>query len=91
MAITVLFDVPNCSTSQYDNVVKDLKAAGQDKPQGRKYHVASPSGNDLFVLDVWESQETFQKFAQTLMPILAKNGLNPKPPKVLPTHNIITA
>jgi hypothetical protein len=34
--------------------------------------------------------KTREKFAPVLMPILAKNGVNAPPPKILPTHNLVT-
>jgi hypothetical protein len=41
------------------------------------------------VFDVWESQESFQAFGATLVPILAELGVDPGEPQVSPVHNII--
>ena len=38
------------------------------------------------VVDVWESADKFNEFGQTLMPILAKNGVQEVEPVVLPLH-----
>jgi hypothetical protein len=89
MSITVLFDVPGMTAGQYDRVMADLKASGQDAPDGRLYHVASQSPAGWHVLDVWESEEKLGKFAGTLMPTLAKAGVTPPQPVVLQTHNIV--
>jgi hypothetical protein len=43
----------------------------------------------LRVFDVWDSQESFEKFGQTLMPILQQLGVDPGNPEVFPVHNII--
>ena len=43
-----------------------------------------------FVLDVWESEEHFERFGQTLMPILMAAGVTPTEPVVRPVHNIVT-
>ena len=41
------------------------------------------------VLDIWESQEQFNAFGQTLMPILQQVGVDPGQPEVAEVHNTI--
>jgi hypothetical protein len=41
------------------------------------------------VLDVWESPESFEQFAATLLPILQRLGIDPGQPAVSPVHNTI--
>ena len=43
------------------------------------------------VFDVWDSQDSFERFGQTLLPILAALGVDPGPPSMMAIHNIITA
>jgi hypothetical protein len=44
------------------------------------------------VVDVWESQGDFDRFAPTLLPILEKNGIVlGGPPRTATTHNIVRA
>ena len=88
-AIAVVFDNPGMTSGQYDQVIKDLEAAGEGSPKGRLYHVVSSKESGSFVVDVWESGELLDRFAQTLMPILQKNGVTPPQPQVYPVHNII--
>ena len=40
------------------------------------------------VFDVWESMEEFQKFGETLMPILTGLGVEPSEPMVMTVHNL---
>jgi hypothetical protein len=87
--IVALFDIPGMTAAQYDRVIKELEAAGAGSPKGRLYHVASAKEAGWFVVDVWESGELLNQFAQTLMPILQKNGVTPPQPQIYPTHNII--
>jgi quercetin dioxygenase-like cupin family protein len=75
-AITAVFDIPGMTSKQYDQTIKDLEAAGAGAPKGRLYHVANSKAGGWFVVDVWESEELLGAFAQTLMPILQKNGVN---------------
>jgi hypothetical protein len=87
--ITVIFDMPMVTAEQYDQVIKDLEAAGAGNPAGRLHHVASPKEGGWLVVDVWESDETLNQFAQTLVPIMQNAGLTPPQPQVYPVHNII--
>ena len=88
-AIVAIFDVAGMTSQQYDQVDKALKDAGQHNPKGRLYHVASSKSNGWLVVDVWESQELLNQFAQTLIPILQKAGVTPPQPQIYPAHNII--
>jgi hypothetical protein len=38
---------------------------------------------------VWDSQEAFDAFGETLMPILGAAGIDPGAPMISPVHNII--
>ena len=41
------------------------------------------------VFDVWESQESFEAFGATLVPIMTELGADPGTPMISPVHNII--
>jgi hypothetical protein len=43
----------------------------------------------IHVFDVWDSRESFEKFGETLIPIMAELGTNPGEPHVAEVHNII--
>ena len=77
------------SSDRYDEVTRRLEDAGQGAPAGRMYHVAFTAGDGLQVVDVWDSQESFDAFGQTLMPILSELGIDPGEPAVGEVHNII--
>ena len=42
----------------------------------------------LLIIDVWESEEALNEFAETLVPILIKNGVTPAQPTLLPLLDI---
>ncbi len=85
--VVIQFNIPNWGTKQYEQVWTDLRKAGHENPKGLLYHVSAPKGNDFSVTDVWESEEAFQKFGETLMPILAKNGVDTsRKPEILAVH-----
>ena len=89
MAIVVAFNIPGMTADQYDKGLKQLDDAGAGSPDGRLYHVAAPSDGGWFVTDVWESPEKFEKFGETLIPILQGLGVTPAEPTVYPVHNIV--
>ncbi len=41
------------------------------------------------MFDVWESQESFEAFGETLVPIMRELGSDPGQPQVRSVHNII--
>ena len=87
--ILVQFTFPNMGLDVYEGVIKDLKAAGKGNIPERLYHVTAQRGNDFHVADVWESEESFKQFGDTMVPLLIKNGGTPVEPVILPVYNII--
>ena len=90
MAITVRFTPESMSASKYDACIRRLEQAGAGAPKGRLYHVCYGSKDDLRVLDVWESSESFDEFGLTLMPILQELGIDPGTPEISELHNVIS-
>jgi hypothetical protein len=81
---------PNAMTFQaYDEIIKRLDAAGAGAPEGRLCHASYGSAERIRVFDIWESQELFERFGQTLRPILQEVGVDPGTPEVVDVHNII--
>ena len=89
MAICVYFPPAGFTTKQYGEVLERLEQAGVGTPKGRLHHSCFGDPSSLQVVDVWESQETFDAFGQALMPILSGVGYQPAPPMIEPVHNII--
>jgi hypothetical protein len=89
MALAFYFRSGSFSPDQYDEAIKQLAAAGAAAPEGRSHHVALVSDGNIQVFDVWESQETFEAFGATLIPILSGLGVDPGEPMVAPVHNVI--
>lgn len=87
--ILAIFHVQDMNKDQYNQVIKDLEAAGLNQVKARTYHVMGLSGNGSIVADTWDSKEDLDKFFETLGPILIKNGVNPQPPEIYPVHNVL--
>jgi hypothetical protein len=89
MALGLYFTPGGFTTADYDEATKRLEAAGAAAPAGRLYHVALETDATIQVFDVWDSMESFNKFGETLMPILNELGTDPGQPMVSTVHNII--
>jgi hypothetical protein len=89
MALSFYFTPSSFTPAVYDETIKKLEEAGGGAPAGRLYHAALEVEGKIQVFDVWESQESFEAFGATLLPIMAAAGADPGEPMVSPVHNII--
>jgi hypothetical protein len=89
MAIGIYINPTAMTASQYDQIIGRLDAAGAGDPAGRLYHVCFGSGDKLQVFEVWESQQAFGKFGETLMPIIQEVGVDPGMHVAAPVHSLI--
>ncbi len=89
MAIGMYFTPVGMTPDKYDEVIRKLAAAGCGSPPGRAYHVALETPDGIAVYDTWESQEQFDAFGATLLPILAEVGIDPPAAMVAPVRNVI--
>lgn len=76
MALGIYLVHEGFTPEKYDEALRGLEAAGADSPRGRSSHFALESDGSIQVFDVWESQEDFDAFGQTLVPILAELGFS---------------
>lgn len=90
MSIVVRFTPQNVTTEQYDQSIARLNEQFDNQmPDGCLLHVAfTGSDGSLNVSEIWESEQKFQAFGETLMPILADLGINPGQPQILQVHNL---
>jgi hypothetical protein len=90
MAVCVIIDNPNPSHEIYDRVSAKMREQGPWPPEGAISHVAGACNGAWRVINVWESQEAFERFAsERLQPILAELGAPPPstPPVVFEVYN----
>jgi hypothetical protein len=89
MAVVLRFTPQGMTTAKYDEIIKRLEQAGAGAPAGRLYHVCFGDKDNLRVSDIWDSTESFERFRETLRPILQELGLDPGEPEVIDVYNII--
>jgi hypothetical protein len=79
MATVMSMKWHNITKQDYERVRKEANWEG-DHPRGGKYHVAWFTPDGLCVLDVWDSHQDFEHFAQTrLMPAVQRLGIEGQP------------
>ena len=88
MAVTVVFNVPGMTAGQYEQIIAGLDERGAASPDGRLFHVASATEGGWLVVDVWESEEKFGRFAEVLTPLVSAAGVQAQP-QIYQTHNVI--
>ena len=89
MALGFYFTPSSFPPATYDEALSRLEAAGAGAPAGRLYHVALETDGQIQVFDVWDSQESFDAFGETLVPIMTALGADPGQPMVSQVHNTI--
>jgi len=90
MAFGMYFQPTGFTPAAYDNLIKQLDQAGAGfgKVPGRRFHCAMEVDGAVTVFDVWDSTEQFQKFGETLVPIMKKLGADPGQPQIMKVHNL---
>jgi hypothetical protein len=90
MALAFHFKPNGFSAATYDEAVSKLEEAGAGfgNVPGRTFHCALEVDGQIEVFDVWESQEQFEKFGETLVPIMSSLGADPGEPRVMTVHNV---
>jgi hypothetical protein len=89
MALGLYFTPSGFTPEKYAETLSRLEAAGAAAPPGRTYHVALETNGEIQVFDIWESQEQFDAFGATLLPIMSELGADPGAPMVAQVHNVI--
>jgi hypothetical protein len=90
MALGIYFVHMGFTPEKYDEAIKQLDAAGEGSPKGRSSHFALESDGAIQVFDVWDSQEDFDAFGKTLVPILTELGVELSAPSVAKIYNSIS-
>ena len=90
MALGIYFVHEGFTPEKYDDAIKRLDAAGAGSPKCRSSHFALESDGAIHVFDVWESQEDFDAFGKTLVPILTELGVGLQAPMVAKVYNTIS-
>lgn len=93
MSVMVVVNVEGGTLEQYDQATNELFGSLQpsELPAGLLSHAAVKTDNGMKVVDIWESQEDFDKFAERLVPALQHAQVPETPPKFYEVHNFLKA
>ena len=97
MPVVAVFQSPSFTQELYEESVRRLTRGGgrpaspDDWPvEGLLAHTAGQGESGFRVVDVWESEEAFERFGATLMPILQDIGVEGQP-EFYPAHTFVSA
>ena len=89
MAVAMLLEWPGETREQYEQLMSVIKLE-EDAPEGGLFHVAGPMPGGWRVLDIWESRESFERFAEErLKPAIEQVAIPDMPePQFFPIHGV---
>lgn len=97
MPIVAVFESPSLTRETYEKSVKmltngkgRLESPGDWPVPGLLVHAAGQGTKGFRVVDVWESEEAFQRFGEKLAPIMEALGIEGEP-EVYPVHTLVSA
>jgi hypothetical protein len=97
MPVVAVFQSPSLTEEQYEESVRRLTGgkAHVESPadwpvEGLLAHIAGQGDSGFRVVDVWESEDAFRRFGETLMPILQELGVEGQP-EIYPAHAFVSA
>ena len=97
MPIVAVFQGPTLTQENYEETVRRL-TGGRGRMEspadwpvaGLLVHAAGQGENGFRVVDVWESEDAFRQFGETLMPILQAVGIEGQP-EIYRAHTFVSA
>ena len=97
MAVVAVFQSPSLTQERYEESVRRLSGgkSRMDSPadwpvEGLLAHISGQGPSGFRVVDVWESEDAFRRFGETLMPVLREIGVEGQP-EVYPAHTFVSA
>jgi hypothetical protein len=89
MSAVMILEWPGFTREQYDRVMSNLDFDTKP-PTGGILHVAGFANGNLRVIDVWDSQQAFERFQQErLKPAVQQAGISGQPKvELFPLHNV---
>jgi len=94
MAVGVLMNFPGGTNDAYERVLERMGLTnGGQPPEHASFHIAGETGDGGFrVVDVWDSPEAFQKFAEEqITPHAGAEGFPPPEVSMWEIHGTMKA
>ena len=94
MPVAIEMDFPGATLEQYDQVMEKMGLTGGGSiPPGAIFHWVAATPEGIRVVDVWETREAFEKFAQEQIgPKTREVGIEGEPQtRIHEVHNHLKA
>jgi hypothetical protein len=95
VAVVAVFE--GLTQEQYEETVRRItggksrmESPGDWPVEGLLAHIPGQGTNGFRVVDVWESEDAFRRFGETLIPILQEIGVEGEP-EIYPAHTFVAA
>jgi hypothetical protein len=92
MAVAYKMKFPGATLEQYDRVMELMGLEGGDvQPDGAIFHWVAQTDDGILVVDVWESDAQFEKFAkEQIRPYTQQVGITDEPKMTrFEVHNML--
>ena len=84
--VAVIIDAPGLTADQYDQLASRMRAhEGDGSNHPSVSHTTATTNDGLFIVDVWDSPESFGRFAET--ELAAAGDMPPVQPRFVPVYN----
>lgn len=91
MAIAVESTFPGMTIDQYDEAIKRMGLTPGGRHPGALFHWVTATGDGVRVVDVWDSKEKWENFAQEqLAPISQQMGMPVPQSRYIDVHAYMT-
>jgi len=92
MAVAIEMNFKGATIDQYDEVVEKMGLTDGSTPPGAISHWVAKTDDGIRVVDVWETKDVFDRFAEDQMvPYTREAGMNEEPEiRVYDVHNHLT-
>jgi hypothetical protein len=96
MPIIAVFQSPSLTKERYEETVRRITGgktkllSPSDWPvEGLLVHAAGQGEKGFRVVDIWATEEAFQRFGEKLIPVLKSVGVEGQP-EVYPAHTLVS-
>jgi hypothetical protein len=93
MAVAIEMDFKGATLEQYDQVIDLMGLQSGQAPPNALFHWVAQTDDGVRVVDVWETKEAYEQFAQEQIGPYSQQVGIPGPPEITfyDVHNIIRA
>ena len=89
MSILARFSPPSMTAEQYDAILTRLYEEGIHPAEGLELEVCFGSGDQMKVSLLFDSMDAFEKFGESLLPVLQEFGMDSGTPDIMDVHPVI--